>query len=556
MILAAATMVAQVSAGVGESSFFPLREPKVQDYFKPLKGFEGKFYEQGADFVAKHEIVRMNNMTKDQFFDLIRRGQPFLVEDCAEGHPYTDWPCSKFGDKWPKGHMKSEYTATQEHILLGAKGPDAWHQKKRDGDTQPQHLSNGSMLSGPYVWHVKDEVPEWMKKDVQKNWKPPYFLKDTAVNRLEAWDSFEFWFSMPDGGTFAHADSYCEMAISTQLRGTKRWRLGMYPQIPTIFDSFVSTDRGIYRAKGKWQPEYDFKVKAGQCFIFPPGYIHETHMDPIENDECSVATTFQYNIPFPVKYIRNFLPRLFNSHLVWEEKCNHRWESFFTFTDAEDDENKVSNNPLMKASEIEKRVRRIFDRVDTSKDDILQREEIQAYFADAKFLRRKAHMYSWSQKVTKEDLKQVESELIESHVDDTIGYNDVDEDGTVTFEELYNSTYQYHILAYRKKTLMGLDDSNPKMVVKAKKIEYAFNKKFRCGDSEDTKTSEHCQYNSTYFNKFRISKLARLPLYDVEPQDTELGDRLASETDRLEGKDEEEDDDDRGSGGGGGDDEL
>jgi hypothetical protein len=231
----------QATASVVDSAFFPLREPKVQDYFEPLKGFEGEFFSQGADFVAKHDIVRMKNMSQDKFFDLIRRGQPFLVEDCAEGHPYTNWPCSKFGEKWPKGHMKSEYTATQEHILLGAQGPNAWHTKKRDGDTQPQHLSNGSMLSGPYVWHVKvknklplllclggcfgmfdqwcgcfsfcggrvcvvqDEVPEWMKKDVQKNWKPPYFLKDTAVNRLEAWDSFEFWFSMPDGGTFAHA---------------------------------------------------------------------------------------------------------------------------------------------------------------------------------------------------------------------------------------------------------------------------------------------------------------------------------------------------------------
>ena len=39
----------------------------------------------------------------------------------------------------------------------------------------------------------------------------------------------------------------------------------------------------------------------------------------------------------------------------------------------------------------------------------------------AKFLRNKAHMYSWSKKTTPEELKQVEEEIIESHVDDTIG---------------------------------------------------------------------------------------------------------------------------------------
>ena len=42
---------------------------------------------------------------------------------------------------------------------------------------------------------------------------------------------------------------------------------------------------------------------------------------------------------------------------------------------------------------------------------------------------------------------------------------------------------QYHILAYKKKTLMGLNFEDRKMVTQAKKIEFAFNKKYRCGDS-------------------------------------------------------------------------
>ena len=46
-------------------------------------------------------------------------------------------------------------------------------------------------------------------------------MDNTTVNHREAWDSFEFWFAMPGGGTFAHADAYNEMTISAQLRGRK-----------------------------------------------------------------------------------------------------------------------------------------------------------------------------------------------------------------------------------------------------------------------------------------------------------------------------------------------
>ena len=46
-------------------------------------------------------------------------------------------------------------------------------------------------------------------------------MNKTHANHLEAWDSFEFWFSLPQGGAFSHSDSYCEMTISAQLRGLK-----------------------------------------------------------------------------------------------------------------------------------------------------------------------------------------------------------------------------------------------------------------------------------------------------------------------------------------------
>ena len=41
------------------------------------------------------------------------------------------------------------------------------------------------------------------------------------------------------------------------------------------FDAVESHDGGIYKSK-RWLPEYDFTLHQGECFVFPPGYFHET----------------------------------------------------------------------------------------------------------------------------------------------------------------------------------------------------------------------------------------------------------------------------------------
>ena len=82
----------------------------------------------------------------------------------------------------------------------------------------------------PYVWHVKDETPKWMKKEIQKYWTTPDWAQTNPFNALQMAENFEFWFSPPGGAAvFSHADSYCEPTVSWQITGRKRWRIMNYP---------------------------------------------------------------------------------------------------------------------------------------------------------------------------------------------------------------------------------------------------------------------------------------------------------------------------------------
>ena len=45
--------------------------------------------------------------------------------------------------------------------------------------------------------------------------------------------------------------------------------------------------------------------------------------------------------------------------------------------------------------------------------------------------------------------KRVTQELIDSRVDDTIAYNDVDNNARISTQELFEATFQWNVLAYR-----------------------------------------------------------------------------------------------------------
>ena len=141
----------------------------MQSYFPPLKDWK-PLWPWKNQITPTAQIPRYTNLTEEAFFDVIRTGQPFVIDDCARDWPYRNWPCKKFGEKWPQGSMKAEYSDMQGHIKLG---DGKWWSKVRKGDRQAQHMSEGKMVAGPYIWHVKDEEPEPVKQDVQKNWQAP-----------------------------------------------------------------------------------------------------------------------------------------------------------------------------------------------------------------------------------------------------------------------------------------------------------------------------------------------------------------------------------------------
>merc|ERR1711933_247013 len=99
----------------------------------------------------------------------------------------------------------------------------------------------------------------------------------------------------------AHADTYCIPAVSLQLRGQKHWRL--MPDPPPIRsrkDRYDSHDGGIYKAK-LWHPTHEAVVSEGEAIVFFPHQFHETFV-PQDNPQCTVATTFQFQHPLPVRF--------------------------------------------------------------------------------------------------------------------------------------------------------------------------------------------------------------------------------------------------------------
>lgn len=307
--------------------------------------------------------------------------------------------------------MRDEY----DHNSRMKVGNKKWHKDFRPTQRRHKlHVSEGAEVGAGFVWHVKDEVPDpVMKEELKQQWTVPDVLKNLdginekktiisqqkTINSEESLNSFELWFALEKGAVFAHADSYCEPTISWQLKGTKTWRLMMYPKSETLEHRFNSFDEGIYGAiddiaeasdtntsekRPLWRPEYEFDVSEGELFVFFPNYMHETWINPAKNSEqngqqknrnnnpstsaddtCTIAATFQYQLPVPSAYYRAFLPRMLNSALGFEEKCPNRVLSYVFFALNQKEVNKELQFPTVKAqSKWSTAVRKTLHRVD------------------------------------------------------------------------------------------------------------------------------------------------------------------------------------------------
>ena len=446
-----------------------LWEPSLQTYFEQLKDWEysGK---------PTAEIKRVRDVSVAEFDELVRHGTPFVVEDAGRGMPLLDQPCHFYHERWSNGSMRAEYhdpkrTGPEWEIffdkveqetkipMTNKLWPSAVRPARKMKKLEHHMMGEYGAIAAPYIWHVKDQEALDTKRSVQQLWRPPYFLTRSSLNNWEALETFEFWFALAGGGTMAHADAYCEMTLSVQLRGSKRWRLMMLPAIDNKTEAFDTHDGNIY-STGRWKPEYEFTVHAGEAFVFPPGYMHETYVHPMDNPEgeCTVGSTFQFRQPQSSRYISHFFPRFAMSHLMNEERCplTRQWAEWATLRQGGSVRPRVDA-----AAAAEQEQSSIMAAMDTDGDGNASRAEVSEYLRTSPATHwAREQPYYQSETHTTEPASQdeqaiMQEEQFQGQVGNVMAYHDYDQDGTLTAAELERSLRRYHASLTRYVTSFG-----------------------------------------------------------------------------------------------------
>mmetsp|Transcript_101091 Transcript_101091/g.182443 ORF Transcript_101091/g.182443 Transcript_101091/m.182443 type:complete len:572 (-) Transcript_101091:269-1984(-) len=462
-----------------------LQEPSVQDFYTFLRNYS-EVPLKSFDAARAPQITRVTNLDDERFQQLVRDGVPFVVDDCTKGFDedaISQFQCKDFADRWPSGNMRAEYSPGQYHIYL--KDP-TWYSKVEPRRSHEEHMAGEDPIAGPYIWHVKDEEPLQTKREVQKHWRTPYFLEKSLANRIEANESFEFWFSMAGGGTFTHADAYCESTISMQFRGTKRWRIQAFPEIRHYLNASSFGDEQIYGEQQhvSWMPETEFTVGPGQCFIFPTGYLHETFVDPKSNDaECYTASTFQFNHPRQVNLYRSFSSRFSMSHYGMSEPCLKNIESYATLMSKGRFEGKPDESRARAEAE------RLVKLMDRNGDGQLNKDELYGHFATGEkqrqeLMERGRFRYSWFRQQTPEQQAELEEESMNVWSEDALQYHDLGRDKLVSVDELTYGLFHWNVIQYRASTMRSHAEiqSPKKWAKKALKAEQDMLAKFYCAD--------------------------------------------------------------------------
>lgn len=430
--------------------------PLTAYYDRTLKDYKGLSWDEITPENAA-PMTRVKNMDHEEFKELVRRAYPFVVEDCVpEGAELQELTCSEYGKRWPKEHMRAEYTPGQKHINLEA---SEWYSVQKPTVSAKKHLSLGKPLSGPYIWHVKDETDDpKTKRDIQEIFPVPYFLNESTLNYNEARDSFEFWYVLENGGSQAHADAYCETTISMQLRGSKKWRLGAFPNITNAFQPYSFGDADIYKHSHFWRPEHEELVGPGSCVVFPMGYIHETYVAEGDagGDGCSVASTFQFQDPQPIYQWKNFLQRWGLSHYTRNEPCLKRMMPYVFLGQAI----ALGLGDSAAKRELQKR----FRQVDANNDDIISPDELLFVYR---------MLYSrwqgpWTKAISKKDALKARNEKQKWMAEDALLFHDDNRDGSITFEEFEQSILRFQAVRQRAQNIKDLK-KKPEELVKREK---------------------------------------------------------------------------------------
>jgi len=504
-----------------------LQEPKVQDYYGFLRNYTPVPLQKFSKDEAP-QVLRVRNMDDLHFQQYIRDGQPVVVEDCTRGFeeingvPSIDkLTCKDFANKWPTGNMRAEYTPGQYHIYL--RDPE-WYSKLMPTKQHDEHMAHKNKIAGPYVWHVKDEEPLKTKRSVQRHWRTPYFLEPSLSNRMEANESFEFWFAMAGGGTFTHADAYCESTISMQFQGYKRWRIQAFPEIRHYLNATGFHDEQIYGGKtvAEWMPETEFTVGPGECFIFPTGYLHETYVDPEENDkECYTAATFQFNHPRQVNLYRAFMSRFSMSHYGTTEPCVDKMRSYATLL------SKVNTNAMPSEDSSAKHAAQVLQKYDTDGDGVLSASDFKTFFRkNSKDFQRLVadgdFRYAWDRLLNKRQREEFNDEVITVWSEDAIQYHDLNRDAVVTAAELAKNFLHWHVVKYRNNFVRELKDKKMTKEKKAMKLiesEVRMLRKFYCPSDQPCEVAEELEKFGAQLKASKKLSFKLMQLFDLLADD-------------------------------------
>ncbi|CAK9096134.1 unnamed protein product [Durusdinium trenchii] len=407
------------------------------------------------EFFGGRSVERLRQISPNDFDERIRLGKPFIIEDAGENLDLVGSTCQQFHERFPSAKMRAEYSGGRREMFVSL-GSKAWFEKDRPQRALQDLPGSLAATNAPYVWHVKDgghEAPPEVRAAVQEAWQPPYFVRG-AVNLREANESAEFWFHRRNGAVMAHADTYCIPAVSLQITGQKHWRLMPHPKVHFSRDAPEPHDGGIYGAD--WLPFWEATVQQGEAIVFFPNIFHETHV-PEDNPECTVATTFQIQLPIPARYLRAYLPTFAMSHLYYEGHCRDLWDPYATLRPPK------AAKATTKEAAIEKEHASLVASIDDDEDGFISLEELEAFLSAQRHVASAGRLWAapWPRWFYSEDyfydwrpesslVEEMQAELLKARIQDSMAYLDCcPADGFVSSFELFSALRQWHVVHKR-----------------------------------------------------------------------------------------------------------
>ncbi|CAK0899956.1 unnamed protein product [Prorocentrum cordatum] len=113
----------QIAAGAPRNLVQGITREGEEYYDRTLKDYKGLSWDDITPENAAR-MTRVKNLDQEEFKELVRRAYPFVVEDCVpEDAELKEFACSEYGKRWPKEHMRAEYTPGQKHINVGGPTP-------------------------------------------------------------------------------------------------------------------------------------------------------------------------------------------------------------------------------------------------------------------------------------------------------------------------------------------------------------------------------------------------------------------------------------------------